>query len=111
MTHYVYFLSVPHSSPSPTALGTMQQGLPRVQVGQPRVAEEGLSEAFWLPCCHKGHQRGRVLVQAQYVRRVQVRPLRVLLVTWNLGNAAPSAAFQQCFPESSSCAPPLLPPS
>eukprot|EP00892_Ulva_mutabilis_P004410 jgi/Ulvmu1/2340/UM013_0188.1 len=59
-----------------------------------------LSDPFWLDCQHKGHRRGRLLVQAQYINRIEAKPIRVLVLTWNLGNASPSPAFSSCFPDS-----------
>lgn len=64
-----------------------------------------LSEPFWLDCQHKGHRRGRLLVQAQYLNRIEAKPIRVLVLTWNLGNASPSPAFSGCFPDSEMYAP------
>lgn len=62
-----------------------------------------LSEPFWLDCQHKGHRRGRLLVQAQYLNRIEAKPIRILVLTWNMGNAPPSPAFSTCFPDSEMC--------
>jgi hypothetical protein len=43
-------------------------------------------------------------VQVQYVREVTARPLRLLLVTWNMGNAPPDETFPQCFEQAAECA-------
>lgn len=76
--------------------------------GGAESAPDGLSEPFWLNCQNKGRQKGRLLVQVQFIQRVRVRPLKVLVVTWNMGSAPPSASFSKCFPDSETCDPFLL---
>lgn len=75
--------------------------------GEAGTGPDGLSEPFWLNCQQKGRQKGRLLVQVQFIRRVQVRPLKVLVVTWNMGSAPPSDSFSKCFPDSEACVPAL----
>lgn len=68
-------------------------------------AIEDVSDPFWLPCQRNGVRRGRLQVQVQFVQNVQSRPLRILLLTWNMANAAPPANFPSCFPGAASCVP------
>lgn len=65
---------------------------------------EQLTAPFWLPCRAGGRPRGRVQVQAQFVQEVSARPLRILLLTWNMGNAAPCENFPLCFAQDPGCA-------
>jgi hypothetical protein len=68
---------------------------------------EKLSAPFWLPCQYQGRRRGQLQVQVQFVQDVCARPLRLLLVTWNLGNSPPCQNFPHCFHEDVECAPHL----
>jgi hypothetical protein len=87
-------------APKPRNSNTALHTLCLQCVDTPYKDDSGLSEPFWLPCQHKGKEQGRLLVQVQFIRHIHVRPLKVLVVTWNMGNAAPNASFSGCFPDS-----------
>jgi hypothetical protein len=84
---------------------TFSHAVASQRMGEAGTGPEGLSEPFWLNCQHKGRQKGRLLVQVQFIHQVRVRPLKILVVTWNMGNAAANASFSMCFPDSETCAP------
>lgn len=67
-------------------------------------SKQSLSQPFWLELKNKNDVlAGRLQLQVHYLKDIQHRPLRIIAVTWNIGDAMPNDTLGNCFADIAEC--------